>query len=217
MDESRLTDLDPQSLEPSGDYAGVALRDARLARSLDGLVFDDALWSKVQAQGIALPEMRLSDSALRECDLANAVWEKLYARAVLFSGCRLTGWTASAATLRQVQFLGCKANLSGFQGVTLKQCIFDQCDLREADFQGARLARVTFRRCDLRNARFPAAVLEEVDFRASHLAGILLDPGAVRGNRFDPSQLWELARILGAQIDEPDSDPPLSNRERNRG
>ncbi len=201
MDEHHLSELGPDGLEPGGDYAGVVLRDYELTqRGLDGISLEGSLLSKIRATGIPLARLRLSDAIVRDCDFANAAWARARFTAVSLSKCRLTGWNVADSVFRKVEFVGCKIDLAVFHNAMLTDCQFHACDLRETDFQGATLKNVTFRRCDLRSVRFAAASLRNVDFRGSHLAGIVLDPHSLSSNVFEPSQLLDVAQVLGLEV-----------------
>lgn len=197
MDEQRLSPIQPEAVRSGGDYAGVVLRDCCwTGTGLEGISLEDSLLSKVRAPDLRLPNLRWNNVAARDCDFANAIWEKARLAAGVLKKCRLTGWNVSGGTLRNVRFEGCRIDIAVLHGVTLRDCAFNECDLRESDFQGARLRNVEFRNCDLRNARFPAASLTAVDFRGSHLAGVHLPVESLAGNIFDPSQLFDVARLL---------------------
>lgn len=210
VDEQRLSELGPDGLEPSGDYANVALRDYELTKcGMGDISLESSLLSKIRAAGIPLRRLRLSEVVLRDCDFANAAWDQARFTAVSLSKCRLTGWIVADSLLRNVEFVGCKIDLAVFHNATLTDCQFHACDLRETDFQAASLKNVTFRRCDLRSVRFAGASLRSVDFRGSHLAGIVLDPHSLAGNVFDPSQLLDVACVLGLEIRALENENPV--------
>ena len=54
----------------------------------------------------------------------------------------------------------------------------------------------------MRSARFSAAALRSVDFRGSHLEGTVLDAQGLRGNVFEPAQLFDVAAVLGLDVRE---------------
>ncbi len=209
MDEQRLLPLAPGELASDRDYVGVSVCDGELtAERLDGVALDGSFLCRVRGQGIAWRDLRASDVVIRDCDLANAVWEKAYGESLTLQKCRLTGWNVADGVFRKMRVVGCQIRLGMFHGAALTDCSFEGCNLCEADFQGARLKDVVFRRCDLRSARFAGAALETVDFRGSHLAGIQLDADRLRGNVFDPSQLPILAGVLGLVVKDVEEDEP---------
>lgn len=210
MDESRLTTLAADALRSDSDYVGVRLEEGTAPSApLVDVALEGSLLVRVRGAGGRWSHLRLSDVVLRDCDWANAIWEKAHGVRVVCSRCRLTGWNLSDGVLRHARFVGCKLDLALFHQATLTDCHFEQCQLVEADFQGARLKNVRFERCDLRGARFAAAALAEVDFRGSHLAGAYLEPNSLRGNIFDPTQLPDLAALLGLVVKEVERDPSL--------
>lgn len=203
MDERRLVPLASDALISDRDYVGVVLHECSLpVQTLNGVALEGSLLSRVRGPGVCWSHLRLNDVVLRDCDFSNAAWEKPHGARLELSKCRLTGWNVADGVFRHVQFQGCKINLAFFHGALLTDCRFQNCDLTEADFQGAKLKNVTFRRCDLRCARFAAAALNAVDFRGSHLTGTHLEPDRLRGNVFDPSQMLDLAGVLGLVVKE---------------
>lgn len=213
MDEQHLVPLEVDGLASDRDYVGICVIGGDLVdRRLDAIALEGSLLAKLRAAGITWSNLRLSEVAFRECDLANTVWQKAHAERFEASKCRLTGWNAAGCVLRSARFIGCKIDLAVFHGAALTDCRFENCNLVEGDFQSARLKNVTFRNCDLRNSRFAAAALGAVDFRGSHLAGIQLDADRLRGNVFDPSQLADIAQVLGLIVKEFQADEPNARR-----
>jgi len=206
MDETRLSEIPFDALEPGCDYQRVALCDVALPHGFEGVLLEDSLLVHVRGAGIAMVNLQLRSCVVRDCDFANGNWEKARLAASQWSKCRLTGWNVAEGNLRGVRFVGCKIDLAVFHQASLFDCQFHHCDLREADFQGARLQNVTFRRCDLRAARFPAVTMAETDFRGSHLAGMYAEAASLRGSTFDPLQLADLARAFGITVADLDDD-----------
>lgn len=207
MDEARLAPLAVEALASDSDYAGVRIEaTAPLPNRLADVGLEGSLLARLRGAGVHWSNLRLSEVVLRDCDFANATWEKVHGVLLELSKCRLIGWNVSDGVLRQTRFVGCKLDLAMFHQAQLTDCVFQRCQLTEADFQGARLKNVQFQHCDLRAARFAAAELVAVDFRGSHLAGAYLEADRLRGNTFDPAQLPDLASLLGIRVQDVESE-----------
>jgi len=122
-------------------------------QSASNLTIERSRLSHVGFNSTKLPGLRLVDVQLSDCDLANADWSRLFVNRVALHECRLTGFSAAEAEIRDTVFDNCKADLASVRFATFKAVRFEKCVLIEADFQGADLSGVVFKDCDLTGLR----------------------------------------------------------------
>ncbi len=82
-----------------------------------------------------------------------------------------------------------------------KNVAFEHCILEEADFYGADLNGNIFTDSDLTKAEMSASKLKNVDFRTSKISGLGLNIESLKGAIIDPSQINDLAWLLGVKIE----------------
>ena len=202
-----LTRLAGDKVESHGVYEEVLIEDVPLRGTIaKHLCCEHSYFRQVDLSKSRWDSVELGDVLVDNCQLSNAVWCNCRIERVALRRSQLTGFAAADGKFQADQFGRCKMNLSVFHDTHFVDCRFEKCDLREADFQGASIRRTIFRECDLRGARFPAVMLEEVDLRGSHLAGLDIESAALRSTIIDPSQLADVANILGLDVRNLDDD-----------
>ena len=169
--------------------AGAVGRDLSLERS----ICEKVLFTESRLHQLAIRDVRF----LR-CDMANARWQGAFWNRVEIVGCRLTGFDASEAIMKDVLIRDCQADFSCFRFATFKRAVcFEGCSLKEASFQGADLRGVSFRNCDLSGVDMSQAKLSGADIRDSKIDGIKVAPEDLRGVVVDVMQAAYLAGLLG--------------------
>ncbi len=137
-----------------------------------GVSFQLAQITSVDLSGSRLEHLRLADSKLRGCNLANLQAPRADAACVSIESSRLTGIHLVEATLRDVTIRGCRVDLASFGFCHLRRVTFEDCTLGQTDFLDARLESVRFHRCDLEQADFRGAHMQHCEFRRSDLTGL---------------------------------------------
>jgi uncharacterized protein YjbI with pentapeptide repeats len=200
-----LVEMVANHLRSGESYERRVLTGSLAGTTFDGVEFDEAFFNSVNLSKSELRRVQLRKVRADKCDLANANWTNATFESVRWQKCRATGLQLVDANCLDVIFASCKFDLAAFHGSKFRSCRWEKCDLREANFEGVKLIDVTFRDCDLQAARFPNASLKNIDLRGSHLAGVTIDPGKLRGTRVEPRQLPDLADLVGLIV-EPNGD-----------
>ncbi|MBI3743668.1 MAG: pentapeptide repeat-containing protein [Chloroflexi bacterium] len=198
----RLEAVEGLTLESDGDYEGLRIVGCKPAAPAIGSV-------KVRAsvvKGGHFAEARINglkalDVRFEECDFANATLMGAVIERVEFVKCRMTGFKAPEAVVKQVAFVDCTLKLSALRLARLDDVQFERCVLSEADFYGSRLSNVEFTSCELVKAEFSASKLLATDFRTSNIAGLHIGLDSLKGAIIDPTQVSDLAWLLGARIE----------------
>lgn len=128
------------------DRLGLAGSHARLV-DIEGCRFTSTSWS-----GSDLDKVVITDSELVECDLATLRLEHSSLTRTRLRGCRMTGFVAPGAMMRQVLFEECLLDMASLRCARLDHVELRDCQVRQADLGGADLGGATFVRCDLTNA-----------------------------------------------------------------
>jgi uncharacterized protein YjbI with pentapeptide repeats len=142
----------------------------------------------------------LTDTRLRDVDLANAEAPYSEWRVVELRGCRLTGFELRDSTGLHVLFADCRADLMSLRGTRLEGAIFRDCVLTGADFSGADLRGARFERCDLTEVELRDARLEGATLDRCRLAGVR---GALslRGTKMRWDDVVELAPAFAGALE----------------
>ncbi|MEZ4615632.1 MAG: pentapeptide repeat-containing protein [Caldilineaceae bacterium] len=191
----------PIALQDLDEFSALTLTASDLCgQQATHLTWRGVLWSQVRSAGSQFEGVRLTDVALKGCDLANAQWERLTAQRLAFEECQLIGFDAPDARWQDVTFTRCRGQYAKFRFSKFKQVCFEQCDLRNADFQGSDLSGVIFNKCDLTDAQLSGTTLSGTDFRGSTIermkVGIAELPGAI----VEPVQAAYVAGLLGVVV-----------------
>jgi len=169
--------------------ADCVARDVSLERS----ICEKTSFTKSRFQ-----QMTIRDVRFLKCDMSNAGWSGSFWDRVEITGCRLMGFDASQATMKNILIRDCKADFACFRFATFKKTVcFEGCSLKDANFQGADLRGVSFRNCDLSAVEMSQAKLLGADIRDSKIDGIKLAPEDLRGVVVDVFQAAYLAGLLG--------------------
>ncbi|MEM9373665.1 MAG: pentapeptide repeat-containing protein [Planctomycetota bacterium] len=166
-------------------------------------VFESRITGGVFA-GSTLPGLRLTDCAIEHADLASATWTDAGLTRVACSDCRLSGFDARGASLRDVCFRSCRAPDMFLTECRLMRVRFEQCELTGLDLTGAHIDSLAVRGCDARSLRVIGARIGLLDLRSSRVEGLMIDAMAIAGIVIDPLQAPAFAMSLGARVLDPD-------------
>lgn len=196
----------PDMLADQASFTGQALHEGMFA----GQTAEDVLFEQVVARRIVLNQAELTlaqlfDTRFDGCDLAGSTWDKAHWRRMEMLGCRMIGMKMMDASLEDVLFQKCNGELARFWSTSFKRARFEQCVLREASFVDSNLSGVAFRDCDLSNADLRGAKLNGADFRGSNISGVQVGITELRGTIMDPTQVAQLASLLGITVKDIDS------------
>lgn len=167
--------------------------------SFDQVFFEQAALSRTHVEHI-----RVLDSRLKSCDLANAEWVKADLARVELLDCHLTGFQANEAHFQDILFKDCMGHFAQYAQATFEAVRFEGCDLSEANFFEADLSSVVFLDCDLSNADLSGAKLVGADLRGSKIDGMRVGPRELQGATLDPTQALSFVRGLGISVKSPD-------------
>ena len=107
--------------------------------------------------------------------------------------------------MRDVVFERPKAEGMSLFGSRFRGVRFEQGMLRDAAFEECRVERLEFVRCDLARAAFFGTRLGGVSLAGSEIGGIRVTAIAspeLQGVRIDRAQAFDLAALLGVEIEE---------------
>lgn len=196
-----LADPDEDMMSDGETYARREFQRRDLtARVAYRLHYEEVLLTRINATATQLDHVRLADARLVGCDLANATWSHLACDRVEFSGCRMTGFMAPEADVRDTRFHECKAELAQFYRATVRGGRFEDCQLVGADFRFADVSGVVFARCDLSQVDFTGATMRGADLRGCVIEGMRVGPSELRGAIIDEAQALALIRAMGITI-----------------
>ncbi|MYT21414.1 pentapeptide repeat-containing protein [Streptomyces sp. SID7760] len=196
-----LTAWEGGVLEPDGDYDGLEFADLDFAGQEGiGARFMDCALRRCALDGAGLAKARILDSVLEGVRGVGTDLSGASLRDVELVEARLGGVQLHGAVLERVVFRGGKIDYLNLRKARLKDVVFDGCVLVEADFAGAVLERVEFRGCALRGADVTGARMADVDLRGALELDIARGVGALAGAVISPSQLFDLAPSLAAQL-----------------
>ncbi|MFD9379723.1 pentapeptide repeat-containing protein [Streptomyces sp. NPDC059999] len=188
-------------LEPDGDYDGLEFADLDLVGQEGvGARFMDCALRRCALDETGLTKARFLDSVLEGVRGVGTDLSGASLRDVELVEARLGGIQLHGAVLERVVVRGGKIDYLNLRGARLKDVVFEGCVLVEPDFGGAVLERVEFRDVTLRGADFSGARMTDVDLREAAELGIARGVEALSGAVISPSQLFDLAPALAAQL-----------------
>jgi uncharacterized protein YjbI with pentapeptide repeats len=178
----------------------VELSDGVLANQhANGVTFDTVRLVNVAFSDSRLDDLRLADSVLSGCNLANNQAQRASANRVYIETSRLTGVHLPEAALRDVTIRDCRVDLASFGFSRLTRVTFEECMLAQTDFLDAQLESVRFHHCDLNRADFRGARMQLCEFRRSDLTG-LQGVESLRGSAMEWPDIVELAGVWAAAL-----------------
>ena len=199
--------------EVAGLHHDLAVNETELAdlslldQRAHGVMFTAVKLSRVDLSGSNLEHLRITDGALRQCNLANVQARRASLTRVTIEGSRMTGLAVPEAALRDLTLRDCRIDLASFGFSRLERVTFEDCLLQQTDFLEAQLDAVRFHRCDLTRADFRGARLKRCEFRRSNLTG-LEGVESLRGAALEWPDIVEMAGVwataLGIEILEAD-------------
>jgi len=197
------TELDDGAVHYGLDVADLDLSDQESAN----LEIDQSRYTSVNLSGVRLRRGMVRDAIFDRCDLANLRGRETSMLRTRLIGCRMTGFSILAGTIRDVTFSGSRIDLASFSNTRFSTVVFTECRLDQANFGDADLSGVRFINCDLTGAQFSSATLAGTRFNGCDLTGIS-GVTSMRGAIITGSDAFALARIfanaLGIEIeDEP--------------
>jgi uncharacterized protein YjbI with pentapeptide repeats len=166
----------------------------------DHTVFDQCRLQEVKLSATIFDDFELNDAELKECDLANAVWNKVMIYRTEFLACRAVGLNVNEAFIKDVIFRDMNLMLSQFRFAEFKSVRFENCNLKGADFQNADLRGVVFVECDLSEAEFSFANLQNADVRGCEIKKLRANAQCLKGLIVEPFQAAYFGGLLGLQV-----------------
>lgn len=177
------------------ELVGGSLADQR-AR---GLTFQTMRLTGTDLSGSQLEHVRMVDSALSSCNVANVKARGARLKGVVIGDSRLTGMSLFDGELTDVTFHGCRIDLASFSSCGMQRVRFDDCVLTQTDFMQARLESVGFHGCDLTNVDFHGAKLKRCELRRSDLTGVQ-GVESLRGLAMEWPDIVELAGVWAGAL-----------------
>ena len=165
------------------------------------LRMDRCVWRNVTLSDPRAQNLRVRDTLIESCDLANIDLTGSLLERVDITATRLTGAAYTEAQLKSVLFRECKLDFTVMRMAKLQNCIFDQCNLTDADFYDADLSGNIFRGCDLSRADISRAKLSGADIRDCRLDGIRGMPANMNGLIVSPDQAALLISLFGVRVE----------------
>ncbi|HET7014115.1 MAG TPA: pentapeptide repeat-containing protein [Streptosporangiaceae bacterium] len=197
-------DLDDGAVHYGLDVADLDLCDRESAN----LEIDQSRYTAVNFSGVRLRRGMIRDAVFDRCDLANLRARETSMLRTRLVGCRMTGLSVLAGTIRDVTFSGSRMDLVSFSNTKFGAVVFTECRLDQANFGDADLSGVRFVDCDLTGAQFSGATLTGTRFTGCDLTGIS-GITSMRGAIITSSDAFTLARIfasaLGIEIEDESS------------
>lgn len=195
LEPGDISELVHDAAHVETDLSDVALIDQRA----NGVMFETVRLGNVDLCGSRLEGLRVADSALKRCNLANIQARRTHATRVTINTSRLTGIHLPEAVLRDVMIQDCRVDLASFGFAHCTRVTFEDCQLTQTDFLEAQLESVRFHRCDLARADFRGARLSRCEFRRSNLTGIQ-GVESLRGAAMEWPDIVEMAGVWAAAL-----------------
>jgi uncharacterized protein YjbI with pentapeptide repeats len=158
------------------------------------------VWRNVTLSDPNVQQLRLRDSLIENCDLANIDLTGGLLERVDITSSRLTGAAFTEVQLKSVLFRECKLDFAVMRMAKLENCIFENCNLTDADFYHADLSGNVFRGCDLSRADIAHAKLTGADIRDCRLDGMRGMPSNMDGLIISPDQATLLITLFGVRV-----------------
>jgi uncharacterized protein YjbI with pentapeptide repeats len=175
--------------------AGAKLSD-QVAR---GVTFRAMSIFDVDLSGSRLEHMRILDTVIEQCNLANIHARGASLDRVLIRNCRLTGIELAESSLADVVFENCRMDLASLRACRLARVRFDDCMLAQTDFLDAQLESVRLDDCDLSGGDLRGARMRHCELRRVELSG-LHGVQSLRGAAMDWSDILASAGVLAAAL-----------------
>jgi uncharacterized protein YjbI with pentapeptide repeats len=197
---SQLQRVELTKLDHDLWLAELELADASLVDQLArGVTFESAKLTGSDLSGSRLEHIRIVDSMLTRCNLANVKARRVRLKGVVIEDSRLTGMALFEGALTDVTFHGCRVDLASFSSCRMERVSFEDCVLTQTDFLEARLASVRFHGCDLTNADVRGARMKHCELRRSELTG-LQGVESLRGVAMEWPDIVEMAGVWAATL-----------------
>jgi uncharacterized protein YjbI with pentapeptide repeats len=117
--------------------------------------------------------LRLTDVALRNCDLSNLQASEGSLNRVAIGRSKLIGFGIDGGRAWDLRVTDSSLSLASFAYTGLRDVIFERVNLREASFTEARLEGVEFIDCQLEGLDLRRARLKHCSIRGSALDGVI--------------------------------------------
>jgi uncharacterized protein YjbI with pentapeptide repeats len=193
--------LDEDFLESDRQYSRLIGNQRDLSGVIASCVeLSEVRLTKIALQGTNFTPISLTDVALDDSDLANAVWPKSSWQRVVVKQSRLLGIQCNEANISDVLFTDCNLQLSQFRFAEFERVRFERCDLTGGDFHGADLRHAVFDDCELKDVDFHEGNLSGADIRTSRSEGVRIGPDKLRGLVVSPMQAVQLASVFGLVV-----------------
>jgi uncharacterized protein YjbI with pentapeptide repeats len=162
---------------------------------------DRCVWRNVTLSDPNARQLRLRDTVIENCDLANIDLTGGLLERVDITSSRLTGAAFTEVQLKSVLFRECKLDFAVMRMAKLQNCIFEKCNLTDADFYYADLSGNVFRGCDLSRADIAHANVMGADIRDCRLDGMRGMPANMDGLIISPDQAALLITLFGVRVE----------------
>jgi uncharacterized protein YjbI with pentapeptide repeats len=159
------------------------------------------VWRNVTLSDPNAQQLRLRDTLIENCDLANIDLNGGLLERVDITSSRLTGAAFTEVQLKSVLFRECKLDFAVMRMAKLQNCIFEKCNLTDADFYHADLSGNVFRGCDLSRADVAHAKLTGADMRDCRLDAMRGMPANMDGLIINPDQAALLITLFGVRVE----------------
>ena len=164
------------------------------------VVLEGCILNRVDLSESKIGSLRLKDTRLTDCDLANTECLRLVVVRSEFVGCRMTGFQAVGSDCRDLLVSEGDQRYSRWTQGRFVASEFVACNFQDADWQECDLRGAIFGRCNLRNADLTSSVLQDTDLRGSQIEGLKVGAKDLYGAIVDPAQAMQFAALLGLKI-----------------
>ena len=105
------------------------------------MAVERSICEKVSFTQSRLHKMTIRDARFQECDMANASWGGSFWDRVEIAGCRLVGFDASQAIMKNMLVEECQADFACFRFASFKKTVcFERCSLPSRSSKAGRVA-----------------------------------------------------------------------------
>ncbi|WP_100445326.1 pentapeptide repeat-containing protein [Glycomyces xiaoerkulensis] len=151
-------------------------------RLLDGIdwsggvgdgILEESVVNDADLSGAVLSPFAIVDTVIGRSEISNGRWERVTARRLEITDCRLVGWQAQFSLVTDLYIADCRTDFAGISIGTAKgPIVFERCRFASASFLGD-LSRAIFIDCTFRDADFSrVSDARGCDLRRSDLAGV---------------------------------------------
>lgn len=193
--------LEPQdvySLESREEICNKSIEDLTIDnQEANRVSFDKVLFKNVVITESALREIELTDTIFEKCDLSNIDFSGSFIHRTEFRDCKLIGTDFSNSRLQNVSFLNCLGDYSVFRFSKCKQVSFEECSLISIDFYNSNLQTVYFPDCNIDQAMFTGSKLKGIDLSSCSFDGLNVEIEDLDGCMISAHHASSFAGLMG--------------------